>query len=549
MSPNVSGLEVLLRTSRTEAESRAPDKPPPPAGVPAPRRRLASRVALPGGLLLMAAGLMAYAARDTLRAATPVRVVPIVVRAAQATSPAAGATTTVQAPGWVEPDPYTISVSALTDGVVKEVLVLEGEPVKAGQVVLRLVDDDARIALARAGAEVEIREGELAAAKAALEAAQREWDHPVERTRSVAAAEAMLAEASAELERLPAEIDAEQARTDELADAARRAEANVERRAVAESELVQTRLRLKAQQLLLGATKAKRPVLEARVRQFAANLNAARESAKLRIPERKALDEAAAAVRVAEGAVVQTTAMCNEAKLRLARTEVCSPAEGVVTARLVEPGSKLMLSGTEMRSAQALRLHDPHKLQVRVDVPIADAAHVGVGQAATIVVGVLPDRTFRGVVTRVVHEADIQRNTLQVKVAIKDPSPELKPEMLARVRLSVTGIPTTGPAAVPAASSQQVYAPLRLLQRDGTSPQAIAWVVDKGRGVAVRRAVTIGEGRFEDWAAVSGLMPGDLIIAGDTARLADGQRVRVVGEDETGAPARAAGEGGSHGAH
>ena len=74
-----------------------------------------------------------------------------------------------------------------------------------------------------------------------------------------------------------------------------------------------------------------------------------------------------------------------------------------------------------------------------------------------------------------------------------------------------------------------------------------AWVVDKGRGVAVRRAVTIGDGRFQDWVAVSGLMPGDLIISGDLGGLTDGERVRVVGEDE--AAGSAAGEGGSHAAH
>ena len=544
MSRNFSDLGVLARAPGMEATPRAPAEPPDRGVVPAPRRRWASRVALPAGLLLATSALLAYAARDTLLAATPVRVVPVVVRASQESTAGAGAVATVQAPGWVEPDPFPISVSALTDGVVKEVLVLEGQPVKAGDVVLRMIDDDARLALARAAAGVEVREGELAAAKAAHEAARREWDHPVERARSVAAADAMLAEATAELERLPAEIEAEQARTDELADAARRAEANVERRAVAESELVQTRLRLKAQQLLLGATKAKRGVLEARVRQFAANLEAARASAKLRIAERKALDGAAAAVRVAEGALVEVLAMCDESKLRLARTEVRAPADGVVMALLVEPGSKLMLSGTEMRSAQVLRLYDPKKLQVRVDVPIADAANVGVGQAATIVVGVLPDRSFDGVITRVVHEADIQRNTLQVKVAITNPSPELKPEMLARVRLSVVGATPAGGAA--AVSSQQVYAPLRLLQREGDSAEAKAWVVDKGRGVAVRRAVTISDGRFDDWAAVSGLMPGDVIISGETGDLTEGQRVRVVGEVETPAPPAKAGPHGTH---
>ena len=83
-------------------------------------------------------------------------------------------------------------VAALTDGIVKDVFVLEGQAVKAGQVVVKLVDDDAKLELARA-------EAELAEKQAALEAAQRQWDNPVERTRAVAAAEAMTAEVQAAL--------------------------------------------------------------------------------------------------------------------------------------------------------------------------------------------------------------------------------------------------------------------------------------------------------------------------------------------------------------
>jgi multidrug efflux pump subunit AcrA (membrane-fusion protein) len=51
-----------------------------------------------------------------------------------------------------------------------------------------------------------------------------------------------------------------------------------------------------------------------------------------------------------------------------------------------------------------------------------------------VVVEVLPDTTFRGEVLRVTHEADLQKNTLQVKVGVSDPSPLLRPEMLTRVK-------------------------------------------------------------------------------------------------------------------
>ncbi|MEM7624926.1 MAG: efflux RND transporter periplasmic adaptor subunit, partial [Planctomycetota bacterium] len=71
---------------------------------------------------------------------------------------------------------------------------------------------------------------------------------------------------------------------------------------------------------------------------------------------------------------------------------------------------------------------------VRVDVPLADASQVYIGQSAEVVVDVLPDQTFSGEVTHVTHLADLQKNTLEVKVKVVDPSALLKPDMLARVR-------------------------------------------------------------------------------------------------------------------
>ena len=60
-------------------------------------------------------------------------------------------------------------------------------------------------------------------------------------------------------------------------------------------------------------------------------------------------------------------------------------------------------SGRGMSGA-VVRLYDPARLQVRVDVPLVDAAKVGVGTAAQITTEALPNVVFRGSVTRVVHE-------------------------------------------------------------------------------------------------------------------------------------------------
>jgi RND family efflux transporter MFP subunit len=261
-------------------------------------------------------------------------------------------------------------------------------------------------------------------------------------------------------------------------------------------------------------------MLEAKAKRLEAELVAAKENLRLRIMETRALEGAKAKYNEAH-------AMLQEAELRLNRMQVVSPMDGIVMRRLASPGAKLMLNSDMEQSAQAVRLYDPKHLQVRVDVPLADAAKVGVGQQAIAAVDVLADRTFKGKVTRIVHEADIQKNTLQVKVAIEDPAPELKPEMLARVKFLAAATTQKGGSD----ARQRVFAPQRLIKSEHAG-HTVAWVVDQGRGVAVMKTVTLGSGKTDGWVEVAeGLQPGDRLISGDTSGLSDGQRVKVTGED------------------
>lgn len=485
---------------------RAADGSSNVSAITAPRFSWTSRVLVPGGILLALALLIAYAAQDMLIPARQVRVVPVVLRATTGEEPAG----TVQAAGWVEADPYSIAVSALADGVVREVLALEGQTVKAGDVVARLIDDDAKLALARADAE-------LAEKQARLDAAQRAWDNPTDRTRAVATTSAMVAETKGSLAKLNAEIASETATMASLKLEADRLEGARSTNASSEFETARARYAFEAQRAVVEAKHAERPIFEAQLAQRSADLLAAQEHLRLRIDESRTLAEATAQLALSKAAR-------DEAALRLSRMEVRSPADGIVLQRLTLPGAKLVMNMDDPHSAHAVLLYDPRKLQVRVDVPLADAAKVGVGQKAQIVVGVLPDRTFDGVVTRIVNEADIQKNTLQVKVAISDPSPQLKPEMLARVRFVIGGSSTSRPSG----AVQAVFAPLSLVARDGDS--ATAWVVDPGKGVAEKRMLELGQSQVGGWIAVrSGLFPGDKLIA-DSGGLREGQGVKVIGE-------------------
>jgi multidrug efflux pump subunit AcrA (membrane-fusion protein) len=182
-----------------------------------------------------------------------------------------------------------------------------------------------------------------------------------------------------------------------------------------------------------------------------------------------------------------------------------------------------MLGMDDPMSAVIARLYDPAKIQVRVDVPLADAAAIAVGQPCEVIVDVLPGVALRGEVTRVLHFADIQKNTLQAKVAILNPRPELRPEMLARVRFLEFDAPqAAGDDAT--ASRTALHAPAAAI----TNGQA--WLVtefDGKHGVARQRAIEAGPEQ-SGWVEVaSGLNPGDLLVTRSTATLEEGARVRL----------------------
>ncbi|MDA1106259.1 MAG: efflux RND transporter periplasmic adaptor subunit [Planctomycetota bacterium] len=149
------------------------------SAIATPRKHLGTRVGLPVAIIGIAAALILFVSWRQLAPATRVDVVPVVLRPAPAgaaqgpsaehprshRSPTAG---TVQAAGWIEPSPLPIYATALEPGVVKEVLVLEGQKVKSGQVLVKLIDEEAHIEVDAADAEMEMIRAELSEANDTL---------------------------------------------------------------------------------------------------------------------------------------------------------------------------------------------------------------------------------------------------------------------------------------------------------------------------------------------------------------------------------------------
>jgi RND family efflux transporter MFP subunit len=506
-----------LQKLSNQGQSHSGDGASSPA-VPAPKRRWMTRIALPVAIMLATLALILYAARDVIQPATQVRTtravaVVIANNDSPTTRPVASRASTVvaQAPGWVEPDPYPVYATGLANGIVESVHVLEGDTVRAGQLLVHLVADDAELSLETAKAE-------LARAEAAMTAAQIDHDEPIALQRGEAVTKAQVDARQAALTRLDAEVASEQARLDELTAAYDRL-AKLDGQSVSDLQVEEAKYRALSQRAVLEAMRQRRPELQAQLETAKAEYTAAKRELELKTQLKRARDEALADRDAAQAKV-------KEAELRLKRMTINSPIDGVVMARLVGPGSKVMLDMDSPHSAHTIHLYDPERLQVRVDVPLADAAKVGLGQRAEIIVDVLPDVVFKGEVTRLVHQADIAKNTVQFKVAVKDPSPLLKPDMLARVKFySGEGGPSINRSSSDSASGSPV-AIRKTAVVDQGEQQFVWWVSPLNQRIE-KRTVALGQPRGDDSVTItSGLNPGDLVVDEPDPDLQDNQRVR-----------------------
>ena len=480
-------------------------------------------------------GFAAWPAVGLLRPAQAVEVLPVLPAARSEAAPsedAAPERRSVQAAGWLEPSPYPTVVSALTDGVLASVEVLEGGAVEEGQIIARLIPDDAELAARRAAAALAGARAELASARASLRAAETAWEAATEPERAVAVGEAEHAVAASEVAAHPARIREAEANLERWRQELELRQAAAERGAASRREVAIAREESAAREAEVEALRAETAGVAARLDAAAAELAAATQERELRTADRLALDAAAAGVAAAEAAVAHAEAVDAEARLRLERMTLVSPIRGNVLRRLKAPGDRVHLGADDPHAAHVAYLYDPARLQVRVDVPLADAAEVSVGQACGVVVDVLPDEVFEGEVLRVTHEADLQKNTLEVQVRVIEPSPLLKPEMLARVRFRGLGA-SAGAGPGGGASAAAVRVP------EGCLDGSRVWAVrgrDGERGTAVPVPVEVGERAGGLAAVTGGLRVGDLLVTEPADRgLEAGEAVTVRGAASGGA--------------
>lgn len=493
---------------------------------PRHRLRLLTRYVFPGGLLVGFFGLIVWSARASLLPSRSVTVMPVL--SARAEVRQAG-TPLFQCAGWVEPRPTPIVVTALAEGVVERLLVVEGQAVKAGEPVATLIEADARLELEKAEAELRLREAELSRARVRLAAARSRIQNPVHLEAPLAEAEAALAKANTELAALPEQLAAAEARE-------RFCRLDLEGKMAAKSALSQrtvdqARSDLETAAATVRELKTRSEKLQSEIAALAARRRTLQRQLELLIDERRDAEEGEANVQAAEALVRQARNAVDTAKLRLERMTVRAPQDGRVLRLVARPGRRVSgLSPYSLEeSSTIVTLYDPKMLQLRTDVPLDQVPRVRPGQPVKIETEAVPGG-LEGEVLFKTAFTDLQKNTLDVKVAIKDPPADLRPDMLTRC--TYLAAPEPNADAKPAEQLRLLVPGPLVETREGGSR---VWVADQAAGVARTRTVKVGQptGMGDLVEVLEGLNEVDKLIVGGREGLKDGERITVTGEDTT----------------
>jgi len=283
-----------------------------------------------------------------------------------ATRPSSGSTTV---------EGVAVIVGSRILGRLTEVSVLEGQAVKRGHVLARLdcIDQAATVAAAEArvrGADAQVEAAEAQSAVAGQDAV-------IASARTV---QARAEDTSAAAELAQVERDNERASRLYRDDAV----------SLLDKERAETR-RKESEAQRAGAGASFRTTL----------LGAGRAERALKVAEKQ--------IAAARAAAESARADLELAKQRAAECVLVAPQDGVVTERILEPGS-IVQPGTPV-----FQIIDVATAKMTFYVPNAELSRATVGTPAEVRVDAYPDRVFHGSVTRVATEAEFTPRNVQTR--------------------------------------------------------------------------------------------------------------------------------------
>jgi HlyD family secretion protein len=219
------------------------------------------------------------------------------------------------------------------------------------------------------------------------------------------------------------------------------------------------------------------------------------------------------------GAVDQARGALNYAETNLANTIIRAPITGTILERAVEKGEFVTTSFVGDRGAKGyvVSIADLNDLEVELDISQNDFAKLHAAQRGTVTTDAFPDRKYEGFIKEISPEANRQKATVQIKVKVVKPDSYLRPEMNASVAFLSDAMPErqVGGGAPPK--------PVVMIPAAAVHEGAVFVMFD---GRAVRRPVKTGATSGSSVRIEDGLIGGEDLIPNPPAGLKDGDKIR-----------------------
>lgn len=195
------------------------------------------------------------------------------------------------------------------------------------------------------------------------------------------------------------------------------------------------------------------------------------------------------------------------ARMKVRKSEIIAPFDGVVTRRWIKRGQFMAAN------SKAFDIADFSDLTTRLSIPERDAASLKVGQPVDISVDAMPDQRFNGTIERIAPIVDEASGTVAVTVAADNALKQLRPGLFCRLDIAFDRI------------ADATLLPKAALQGGGND--SVVYVINEGK--AKRTRVTLGRESGARVQVLDGVAPGAMVVTAGQAALRDGADVQVLG--------------------
>ena len=207
-----------------------------------------------------------------------------------------------------------------------------------------------------------------------------------------------------------------------------------------------------------------------------------------------------------QATVNQASAAVQTATSRLRYSTIQAPRAGVLIARHVEIGDGVLPGKVLMT------LSPKGVMQLVVQIDEKNIKWLHINQIALASADAFPDKKFQAQLAYINPSIDPQRGSVEVKLDIKDPPPELKQDMTVSVDIETARIENTLLIPMSAVHDYDIKTP---------------WVFLIHQGRAHKQAISLGLESHGLVQVLSGLNAGDRVIPLKYTQIRDGSRVRL----------------------